>query len=248
MASSLGRVAVLLTAGALVLMLLFMGAGTLALGDPDLIMAQNNCDLPCAFGVTPGLTDRQTAESTYQQMAVKPASFLTATHFSYTLRIGTHTADAAGMAASSADTDADPLALALVRFQQTPTLGVRSVGIYEMPPARLWRVGDLLLKMPPPSRVFASCEAGNSRLLLVFGQDIIAEIAPEKQTYAFSGETVIPRLTPDMKINRLAVTADLEFTLNDLLASTSCAVESPWRGFAAYWSYETQGRGMPEGE
>ncbi|MBL8131228.1 MAG: hypothetical protein JNL42_05180, partial [Anaerolineae bacterium] len=198
--------------------------------EPESIMAHSNCDLPCAFGVTPGVTDRQSAEDTYHRLAIKPASFLTALQSSFTLRVTD--AAAASEAQSAPDGQAgseEGLALALVLFQQPQGGSVRAVRLFEMSPAlQLWRLGDLMAQAETPDRVFASCDAAAPNLLLIFGGDTIAEVIPGG------------RLSPYSEVSRIAVTADLDVTLRAMQASFACSVESSWRGSAAYWVYQEQ--------
>lgn len=205
-----------------------MGLGGLLDARSESIMVYNNCDLPCAFGVTPGVTDRQTAEDTYHQIAVKPASFLTALQSSFTLRIAPADKPAAVQRVidDQAET-AEGLALALVLFQQPQGGSVRAVRLFEMSPViQLWRLGDLMAQSGTPEHVYASCEPAAPNLLLIFGGDTIAEVIPGG------------RLSPYSEVSRIAVTADLDVTLTVMLASFACSVESPWQGSAAYWVYQ----------
>lgn len=193
------------------------GAGAILGTAPDSVMAKNTCQLPCAFGVVPGITERETAEELYQQIAVKPASFMTAVQDSYTLRIADQNIPevTAGMA------------LAMVQFQRPLGGYVRAVRLYEMSPEdEFLSLGELLVTRSVPETVYASCDNGGAKLLLVFGNDTIAQVNPTS------------RLSPEMEITRLAVTSDLENTLTSLLASFPCPTQSEWRGFAAYWVYQ----------
>lgn len=216
------RLVIWLTVGTLSLLAASAVLGIAAGHKPDSVMAGNSCELPCAFGVTPGLTDRVTAEQTYQRLAVKPASFLTALQYAFTLRLQTEH--------DAVSTNDSGLTLALVQFQQATGGNVRAVRLYEMSSsassAQLWQLGELLLKGKHPDRVFASCDAADPKILLVFGDDTIAEVDT-------SG-----RLTPDVEISRLAVTADMDATLAPLLASFACTNETNWQGFASYWRYQ----------
>lgn len=193
-----------------------LGAGLLLGHGAESVMANNNCELPCAFGVTPGVTDRATAEQTYQRIAAKPASFLTQLQYSFSLRVmNVENASSSG---------SDGLALALVQFQKPIGGDVRAVRLYEMS-LQLWQLGDLLLTEEQPDRVFASCDAAHPKMLLTIGDDTIAEVSPTE------------RLTPEMEINRIALTADMETTLVPLLASFNCFTETTWQGFAPFWRY-----------
>ncbi len=177
------------------------------------VMAANACDLPCVFGVTPGVTNRDDAITLYEAIASQPSSFLTQLERSFT--IGTDAPNAG-------------FTIALVRFERPVGGAVLAVRLYEMSSSiQLGTVGDLLLEKQEPTRVYSTCERDAPILLLLFADGAIARIE-------FEG-----RLLPSTPLKLFAISADMEATLPPLLASFGCTRETTWHGFAPAWVYQT---------
>ncbi|GEM_PF-1187694 len=261
MANLIVRIGVTLGAVLCLLMIGAIAVGTSFDRDPDSIMAHNSCALPCAFGVTPGVTDRDTAQETYGRLAVRDPLFLTARRYSYTLRLDAPSSPSRVSAVSPSrsvesvvagrDTPAglNEVVLALLFFQSAEGGRIEAVSLYTLSQQQqFWRLGDLMRARGVPDSVIVAYEMvapdpGNldstercdplspglpsaPALLLVYDDDTLAQVNPS------------PRLSPDMEITRLAVTANIDATLNSLLAGYfPCTHVTPWRGFAPYRAY-----------
>ncbi len=235
-----------LAIGVCALCLLALGgaAGLGAVFDrpPDSVMGRNPCRLPCAFGVTPGISSRADAEQTYGGMAIRSPLFLTARRYSYTLNIGgmddagevvavspSLSVAAANAARLPPSVGLNEAVLALLFFDQASGGGIESVSLFTVDDAQqFWRLGDLLAEAGAPDRVAAACGTVGEVLLLIYDAGIVAQIA-----YA-------PRLTPEMEVARLSVTVDADAWV-EALGTRFCTARDRWIGFVPYAAY-----GKPE--
>lgn len=175
-------------------------------------LARNPCSLPCVYGLTPGKTGREEAVAIVEQISSEDPAYSPVNRAR--LYFSTQ--------------DAELSVLGLVTFTLPDASTVRMMGFSSAEDdADLGTLGDLIVVGLQPSRIYRSCEATLTRILITFGdaQHVIAESA------------LPDRLRPDTPLTFMRVYLDDGDTLAEALISFGCAVEMDWHGFAPRWVY-----------
>ena len=186
-----------------------IGGGVPTFPSAETAVGKNPCALPCVYGITPGATDRLTAFSTVDQIALN-RSFLTMTRTSFTL---------------------PDSVLGLLTFdQQAEQATVSSVGLWGMS-TRLGSVeigefSDLLERGWRPERVFLTCDFTSIiQMFIIMDEGRVLTRIP----LATIGIDA-PVLSFTMYGGRGGADQFMD-------ANVECLTETQWLGFAAPWRY-----------
>jgi hypothetical protein len=177
------------------------------------ILTLNPCDLPCVYGINPGVTDAAQTRVIVQQLAGSNYSDSPAEGGSLIFRMERGDFSVLGTAA----------------FELPTGTSVRAVGFLPVSTGNVGRLGDIMAMGFDPAFVYRTCDTTIPLLLIGFGANsrIVAESA------------LPPRLRPDTPITFLRVYHDKGNTLGEAMISFGCLVETGWHGFVPRHVYLT---------
>lgn len=172
------------------------------------MLERNSCAFPCFFGVTPGVTTRDDAETILSQS-------VSVTRVSDTLLTFPLLNNNGRTALVSIISDTNGLveSIRINSIDLNPDLG---------------QLGDLLLTGQTPIQVFRTCaDMDHFRFLMTFGagEALLVELYPNG------------KLTPNTPITLVDISRPGQRSLTDARSSFGCSVETRWYGFAPLWKY-----------